>query len=114
VFIPQSFSKWLSRGYNQSELLAQELGKLMQVPIKNYLKKEGAHLSQAKLSKNERAALPSSTFQLKKNSDIENKTVLLIDDVYTTGSTMKQAALALREGAPKNIYGFTIALVSKK
>ena len=108
VFIPQSFSRWIDRGYNQSKLLAIELGRLLQVDVSDVLKKTDSHISQTLLELKDRKRLSSRAFSLKDGSSLEDKVILLIDDVYTTGTTIEKAAYALQEGHPKRIYALTL------
>ena len=112
TFVPQSFSKWLDRGYNQSELLAIELAKLIHSDVCSTLKKNSGLIPQAQLVLKDRKALGSSAFtfnrKLKSKNTIEDKVILLIDDVYTTGTTIERAAYALREGYPQRIYALTL------
>lgn len=108
VPIPLTFTHQLSRGYNQSLLLAEELGKILDIPVKSILKRKFGDYSQAGLSFKQRVALAENTFSLKDKNSIQDLTILLIDDVVTTGTTLKLAAEALQEGFPSHIYGMTL------
>ena len=55
--VPLSFGRWLERGYNQSALLADEMGALLQCPVWNALKRKSGDFSQAALSLEQRKAL---------------------------------------------------------
>ena len=108
VFIPQSFSKYLQRGYNQSELLAKEFANFVKKPVINLLYKKTSTPSQMQLGGAQRKALPSSIFQLRNAPIIEDKVILLIDDVYTTGATIEAAAEQLQKGYPHRVYALTV------
>lgn len=107
VPVPISFSRWFSRGYNQSTLIAQEMSKLLQIPVWHVLKRKSGDFSQAGLTLNQRSILTSHSFHLKKKSLIKNKTLLLIDDVMTSGKTLQSCAECLMEGMPAVLYALT-------
>lgn len=105
--VPLSFSHKVKRGYNQSELLGKELAGMIVCPhLKALVRKKGGY-SQASLLRKQRELMPSNTFQIKKGIDIAEKKVLLVDDVYTTGSTLRRCAEALCDGYPEEIYAMT-------
>lgn len=108
VPVPMPWLRKIDRGYNQSSLIAHHVGDLLERPKKEVLKRFGGEFSQAGLSRKQRQLLPSSTFHLKKNAQIADQCILLIDDVMTTGSTLNRCAEALQEGLPKAIYGLTV------
>lgn len=107
VPVPISTPRWLDRGYNQSFLLASEISKLLSVPTIEALKRHSGDYSQANLSHNQRLKLHSNSFSFLKKHGIKEKTILLVDDVFTTGSTLKRSAEALCAGYPSYIYGLT-------
>jgi ComF family protein len=111
TFVPQSFAKAVSRGYNQAELLAEKLAELLSRPAIPLLKKTNSTHSQSLLTKEQRKELPQELFVIKEPSQIEGKSVLLIDDVYTTGTTIERAAWAIRQKNPAYIYALTVCHV---
>lgn len=106
--VPLSFTHWLDRGYNQSELLANSLADFLQVPVWKALKRRSGDYSQAGLTWSQRQALASKKFKLKKNYSLQDKTLLLIDDVMTTRSTLYRCAEILLEGCPSRLYALTL------
>ncbi len=64
---------------------------------------------QTKLSKQERAANVKDAFWVKNGVCLEGKTILLVDDVYTTGATLKEAARALKTFETREIFAFALA-----
>lgn len=102
--VPMSFTHYLDRGYNQSALLAQNFARFIQSPVHDILKRRSGGFSQAGLNRSQRLQLDSEEFSCKKCSFLENKVVLLIDDVMTTGATLKRCAEALQASYPKKIY----------
>lgn len=109
VPVPISWLKRFDRGYNQCELLAQELGTIIQKPVRRLLKRRSGDWSQAGLSFNQRKELTSERFYLAENKPLYDKTVLLIDDVATTGRTLQCCAEVLAEACPAKIYALTVA-----
>lgn len=115
ICIPSHRNTLKRRGYNQAEVLAKQLCKELHLPfMPNALIKEKDLPSQTTLSFAQRRANILHGFVAGKNSQkLQNKTVLLIDDVYTTGSTLTQACLALNKTASK-IYCLTACRTTLK
>lgn len=104
VPVPLSFTHWLRRGYNQSFLIAEEMGKMLSVPVWDILMRRSGDYSQARLRLAQRNRLSESSIQLKKKVQIQDKTLLVIDDVRTSGSTLNRCGEALLEGLPNQLY----------
>ena len=111
--VPMSFTHWLQRGYNQSELLAKELAAFLKVPVWNTLERKSGDHSQAGLSLSQRRALEGKHFQLKPSYSLQDKTLLVIDDVLTTGSTLNKCAETLMGGFPASLYALTFCRALK-
>ncbi len=105
--VPLSFGRWLERGYNQSALLADEMGALLQCPVWNALKRKSGDFSQAALSLEQRKALDGSRFKLNPKYPLDGKVLLVVDDVMTSGSTLGRCAEVLNRGNPASLYGLT-------
>lgn len=100
--------KW--RGFNQAQELAKHLSEFLNIPLVcDALIKEQKTLPQVKLSDEERRKNISGSFSCKNQEKILEKKILLIDDIYTTGSTMKESAKVLKKSGAKKIIGITIA-----
>lgn len=111
---PIHMKKLRERGYNQAEELAKELAKVLQIPvISDYLIKIKSTRPQMELSKEQREKNLSGAFALNKNcssSGLEQfSKVYLVDDVYTTGSTMQECAKILCEAGAKSVWGICLA-----
>lgn len=124
--IPLSKKRFRERGYNQAELICKKLVKLSSssklylntnetkrndfVFEKNILIKikETEHQAMIK-NKNKRLQNLAGTFSVKDKSKIENKNIILIDDVLTTGATLSEAKKILKENGAKKIIAFTVA-----
>jgi len=100
--------KW--RGFNQAEEIGKELAKYFKIPLfSDCLIKIKKTFPQVELNEKERKENLKGAFLVKDKNLIRNKKVLLIDDVYTTGSTMKECAKVLKESGAKEIVGIVIA-----
>lgn len=110
ISVPICNSRLKSRGYNQAELLANEFSKLSKTPIlKDYLKRVKETQTQVELDKSERAKNLQDAFQMVKRAGIRNKTILLIDDVCTTGATANECAKKILSAGAKKVYVLTFA-----
>ena len=113
VPIPLHRKKLEERGFNQAELIARIITKYFQIPlIKNNLQRVKATVTQTTLSKKERERNIKGAFKVKNKDKFQAKNILLVDDVYTTGTTIKEAAKVLKKAKVKEIYVFTLARTS--
>lgn len=105
VPIPLHPSRRRRRGYNQAELLARELSRRSGIPVdKNLLIRVKKTRAQKELNDQERLANLKDAFSVRKG-EIPYRTIILVDDIYTTGSTMDAAAKALKGRGVPNVYG---------
>lgn len=110
VPIPLDKKKLKWRNYNQAEELSKELSKIINVPVVlNNLVKTKSTLSQVDLSEKQREENIKDAFLIKDSVEIKDKKVFLVDDVYTTGSTMNECAKILKKAGVKEVFGITIA-----
>ena len=109
VPVPMHPRRERSRGYNQAELLANELGILTGVSVaKNALKRVMDTLPQVQRgTRAGRMEIAEGTFSAE--ASVKGEAVLLIDDVVTTGSTMAACAKALREASASSVWGLALA-----
>lgn len=108
MFVPTTKKRGSKRGYNQSELLAKELAKHFKKPLIHSLSKIKDTKTQVGLTKKEREKNLKSAFAYKGPS-LKDKSILLIDDVATTGSTLNECARVLRKKGARDIWGAVIA-----
>ena len=102
--------KFNQRGYNQSELIAAGLAKYLNAESANdCLFKIKSTKDQASLKEGKRLENLKNSFLCIKPWLITGKRVLLIDDVYTTGTTMNECAKVLKEAGAREIVGLAIA-----
>ena len=98
-----------ARGYNQAEILAKEIAKILNVPMQTgVITKDKVTLDQKTLSYHERLKNVTSCFTLRDKSSIKDKNVLIVDDVMTTGATLNNIAKTL-VGFSDKIYVCAIA-----
>lgn len=110
VPVPISFTHWLTRGYNQSLLLATEMSEWLDRPVQTPLKRSSGDYSQAGMNAEQRRLLSSGNLKLAKKHQLYDKTILLVDDVMTTGSTLQRCSETLAEGYPGKIYGLAFCM----
>lgn len=97
------------RGFNQSELIGRELGRLTGVPLDvTALRRTRNTPSQVSMeSQEDRLRNIADAFECR--SDVRGRRYLLIDDVVTTGSTMSSCAEALKDAGAANVWGLAFA-----
>lgn len=103
VPVPLYPQRLRDRGYNQSELLARAFSEHTGIMVQtSVLARTRQTVPQASLKKEERAGNVLGAFQA--TGDLQNKTILLIDDILTTGSTLAACADVLRDAGAKAVY----------
>lgn len=109
VPIPLHRRRFLRRGYNQAQLLADGLGRELGIPCRNDLIKRVKNTRpQKELDVWRRQNNLKKAFKITGN-DVKCKTIILIDDIYTTGSTMDAVAEVLFAHGAKAVHFLTIA-----
>ena len=131
--VPVSSKRMNERGYNQSELIADDIVKqITEISSKHILDgilstqknniqkikyecvtdcliKNKNIIEQSKLNKEQRQKNIQGVYILKNKEKLINKKILIIDDIYTTGSTVNECCKILQEAKPKKIDVFTVA-----
>lgn len=109
--VPIHKKRYKSRGYNQSELIAKEISKKIEnIELKTDVIEKTKNIKpQSTLTKNQRIENVKNAYQLLKKTDLKNKKVLLLDDVYTTGSTVNECAKILSKSNCQKIGIITFA-----
>lgn len=101
VPVPLHWSRRLSRGYNQAEVIASEIAAELKVPIRNLLVRRRRTKTQTKLDAEAKVRNVRAAFSIKKRVNLKRlghiRHILLVDDVFTTGSTTLECFKALRE-----------------
>lgn len=102
--VPLHKSRLVKRGFNQAYLIAKELSKLSGIPVdENYLIRDKKTSAQKSLNASERANNIKNAFKIKKNK-VKLKSVILIDDIYTTGATVNEISRVLKDNGVSNVY----------
>jgi len=108
VPVPMHRRKLRKRGFNQSELIAQELAKrgklLMQKPL--YVKR--AQEAQKNMAYEDRFVNTIGQFAVKKRAQLKDKSILLVDDVFTTGATVNECARVLKKDGAHRVFSLTM------
>lgn len=112
TFVPLTNAQKAKRGYNQSEILAYEISKLCNIKTVSILKKSKKNFVQHELNYEERLKNVVGVYQIIDKKSVQNKTVLLCDDIVTTGSTLRECSQILLSHGAKKIFCATIAKVS--
>lgn len=108
--VPLHPRRWAERGFNQAELIARSLSETLGKPVSRALLARGRYTqSQARLNKEQRQHNIQGAFQWRAEASLADKNVLLVDDVFTTGSTLQECARVLRAAGACQVSGFTVA-----
>ena len=108
--VPLTEKRRKARGYNQAEVMARVLSKAVEVPCDDTLVvKSVDNLEQAKLKGKEREKNILGVYEVARREDVKGKTILIVDDVMTTGSTLNEIARILKKAKAKEVYGLTFA-----
>lgn len=111
--VPLHWTKRLRRGYCQTELIALGISEATGVPVGTHLKAARPHRTQTSLTAEQRLANTKGVFLVADPASLEGKTVMLVDDICTTGATLLSAGWALTASLRDNvrIRIFTLGVV---
>jgi ComF family protein len=113
--VPLQSARHRQRGYNQADLLARELGRIIDLPVQTTgLQRTRDTKSQMSLSvsdrvQNMREAFVYQPHKRQNGSGVSGKHVLVIDDVCTTGATLEACSVSLKSAGAFDVWGFTLA-----
>ena len=109
VPVPLHEGRLIERGYNQAELLADSFAKEISTPIlEGAIARVRETPSQVGLLARDRAENVKNAFRVE-HGQVRGNSLLLVDDVCTTGSTMRECALALRGGGAVRVFGLALS-----
>lgn len=114
TYIPITKKRLKERGYNQSKLLAESISERVLTPVLQTLEKIKETPDQKGLSKKERSENLSDCFKVVDRAAIKGKTLLLVDDVMTTGATVDAATKRLLRAGAAKVFVATAASVEYK
>ena len=107
--VPLHWLRFIRRGYNQSQVLAKIVAAELDIEYRKTMFRTRYNFTQTKKNAEKRRKASIGLFKTLKNCNIENKTVLIVDDVCTTTSTISDCARALFEAKAKRIIVFCLA-----
>lgn len=108
--VPISKKRKMERGYNQSYLIGKEISRFTNLKCENkYLFKQKDTIEQSKLDKNKRKINVQNAYKIINKEKLFNKNVLLLDDIYTTGSTVNECSRMLKQAGANKVGVITIA-----
>jgi ComF family protein len=115
VPVPLHRERQRERGYNQADLISRQVAKRMKLPHKPVLlMRTKARPDKHILSYAERWRVVRGAFATRPGSQVDNKRVLLLDDVVTSGATLDACAKALLKAGAKSVVGLTVARAAKR
>lgn len=110
VPVPMYKKKMKIRGYNQAEVFAKELSKVINVPVANgIIRREIDTMAMKRLNRLKRKKNLLNAFIMTEN-EVQFRKVLIVDDIYTTGTTLDEVAGALKLGGIREIYGLCVCI----
>ncbi len=109
--VPLSKKRVLERGFNQAVVLSKILAKQSNIKLdeQSLVRKIHTPMHRIGMDGKARAMSVENAFEVKRPKLIENETILLIDDVFTSGATVSNCAKVLKESGAEKIYVFTLA-----
>ncbi|QFJ54001.1 ComF family protein [Pseudobutyrivibrio xylanivorans] len=108
--VPMYQKKERKRGYNQAEIFAKALSDVSGIPVNSKIvRRNGDTVAMKQLNSLKRKKNLLKAFSLAKN-DVQFKKVLIVDDIYTTGTTMDEVAKILRSGGVQEVYGMCVCI----
>jgi len=105
--------RW-QRGFNQAELLASEIARRWNIPVRNVVRRRKATKMQAGLTNAKRRANVQGAFVMRGATRLDGMRVLLVDDVLTTGSTAAACARALKRAGAKHVTVLALARTDRR
>lgn len=107
--VPLHTVRRVQRGFNQSEYIAEGMGRHFGIGVSGCLARRRYTRQQSFLPLKERAKNVRGAFAMKKNASVQDKKVILVDDVMTSGATVYECARVLKKAGAEKIYILTIA-----
>ena len=109
VPMPLHWRKRWQRGFNQSELLAREIGRRWNLPVRALVRRKRSTVPQAGLTSAQRRKNVEGAFKAGKGAPLKGMRLLLIDDVLTTGATASACARALKRAGAARVTFLALA-----
>lgn len=114
TWVPLSRKRRRERGFDQAQLMANEVGKLLGVPVERLLVKKRETKRQSRLTEHsQRKANVLGAYEVSTNYALLGKRILLVDDVVTSGATLSACTLALKRAGASQVWCVTLAQAGK-
>ena len=108
LFVPLHKKRMRKRGFNQAEKIAKNLSKLINIPVLDNIERIYNTERLYKLNKDEREKELKNVFVLKDSKhELKNKNILLVDDIFTTGTTVNEISKLLKLKNVNKVYAMT-------
>jgi ComF family protein len=109
--VPLHPQRLKERGYNQAEVIARLVARAFDRPLdgRSLVRVKHTDPHRAGMDPTARTKSVSNAFDVTEPERVKGMTVLLVDDIYTTGATLNECARVLRKAGAKSIYAFTVA-----
>lgn len=114
IGMPMHWRKEWQRGFNQAQLLAAPIAKRFGIKLASNLVRRRYTKSQAGLTEPQRRHNLKDSFRVKRPEQLRGKRVLLVDDVFTTGATLRTATAALKASGAAHVTAVTLARVDRR
>jgi ComF family protein len=111
--MPMHWRKRWQRGFNQAELLAAPVARRYGLPLLANLRRTRYTKSQAGLTESARRDNLRGSFRVHRPDQVAAKRILLVDDVFTTGATLRAAAAVLKSAGVAHVSALTLARVDR-
>ena len=108
--VPVHKKKLEKRGYNQAEVLAKRLGACLDIPVDSNVLKRTVNTTPQKLLDNEERQKNLERAFISDKKQVQYNKVMLVDDIYTTGSTIEACTRALKAAGVKEVYYTSICI----
>lgn len=110
IAVPLHTMRFVERGFNQADIIAQSVNRALGVPgIEHALVRHRDTPHQATLARVDRLQNVADAFSVRNPSRVRGCTIILVDDVYTTGATMQACATALLRAGARSVSAYTLA-----
>jgi ComF family protein len=110
VPVPLDSARLRERGYNQAELIARPLARMLGIPFRSYLLvRTRPRPDKLRITRRERWETVRGAYATHKTAQVDKLRVLLVDDVFTTGATLDACSRALRGAGAARVAGLTVA-----
>ncbi len=109
--VPLSKRRWIERGFNQAEIIAKKVSKILGTKMDRGSLARDRHtqMHRAGMDQKAREMSVEKAFSVVRPNLIEGRSILLVDDVLTSGATTSACARALKNGGSREVYVFTLA-----